>query len=333
MGVIRNNWEVMEPRDRIFRQPYKRFLLLYFALLSFLGFGFNLVSLQKIEPVFWFMVVLFGSILLVIYLTSGTKISEAEIATENLLESRTIKWSEIVRVSICGYHNMRQSNLVSGLSNNGNSLILRGVDKNTEVIIAVDTKEFSQLVGILFRKRPDLFEAGKGCVVDFLTTRSTLGEKFFWEYLFIASSVFIVYQTGFYLAALILGIVLSFSYFFSTLNLLVTNPFSIILENGVLRFVYLSRTVVAYAASEILSIKLEKVWERQNIVFSREFLDEGAKNKDHLKFIPHYTYHNIYINIKDKSPMILQWSGQLVYLILNNWYKKNAEIGLTNKQN
>jgi len=326
----------MKSNERIFRYPYGRFLLLYFALLSFLGFGFGVISLKRLEPAFWLMTVVIGLVLLIFYLTSGARISDEEIVTKKLLTSKSIKWSEIVRVSICGYHNLRMSSLIGSFSNNGNSLILQGVDENLKLTIATDPKRYLQLVGILFKKRPDLFETNKGYVIDFLTTKSTIREKLFWEFLFIASSVFIIYKTGFPPAAWILGIFLSAYFFFSMLGSSINNPFNIVLENNTLRFIYLSGKIVKYPVNEILSIRLEKVWaSKSKIIYSTFPYEETLDNKN-FGFEPsydYYTYHNVYVDIKDKNPVILKWSGQLIYLILKNWHKRNTSIGQTNQQN
>lgn len=115
------------------------FLILVFGILFF-GFFINLGGDN------WYIMVPFGLIFGLVFLfaflsmTSKTIITDEEISTQNLLGTKTLRWSEI--------------NQVSGW---GHAIKLRDMDRNLTVAPSPQLPGYPEVVEWIGIKRPDLF--------------------------------------------------------------------------------------------------------------------------------------------------------------------------------
>ena len=119
------------------------FIILVFGILL-LGLIFAMAS----EGDRWFIMIpfalLFGMVFLFVLLsaTSQTTISDDEISTRNLLGTKSLRWSEISRVSGRGY-----------------ALKLHNSDEDTVVSPAPQLPKYEEIIEWIGTKRPDLFNS------------------------------------------------------------------------------------------------------------------------------------------------------------------------------
>jgi hypothetical protein len=140
---------MLHGKEKIMNEPrvYKNspflfgFLSLIFGVL-FVGLFINLARNNN-----WFIMIpfalLFGFIFLIVLfaMTSKTIISEDEISTQNLLGTKTLRWSEINRVSGRGY-----------------AIKLQDIDRGITVAPGPQLPGYQEVIDSIGMKRPDLFE-------------------------------------------------------------------------------------------------------------------------------------------------------------------------------
>lgn len=113
-------------------------VVLFVFLLGVLVFAFGPNPIGFMVPLVLFSLFLFGAIFVV--LTSKTVISDDEITVQNLLGTKTLRWTEIGRASGSGYSIKLHSN-------------------NEDVTLAVSPRlpGYEQIIDFIGTKRPDLF--------------------------------------------------------------------------------------------------------------------------------------------------------------------------------
>jgi hypothetical protein len=240
----------MEANEKTFRHSFGKVALMF---LSVLFFGF----LAFINQIDYFLLAITGIVLVIVllYATSSVKISSDEITTSRLLGSKSLRWSDIARVST-----------------RGQALRLHNYDE--DVILSVDSQleGYKEILDILFSKRPDLFDEHEnaGMLNNWLVSVFFIGLGL----LFIAASVFLFSMSPepekfFFLVLFALGILIIVTWFLS--------PKSLTLESNNLILGYLFKEV-SYSADDINSIDLERKSSRNGyIYFVRINLRSGKK--------------------------------------------------------
>lgn len=112
--------------------------LLFIGLLAAISFGFVSESLWTAIPVAVFGIFVFG----LIFVANSSKaiLSEEEIVTQNLFGRKSLRWSEIGRVSGRGY-----------------AIKLHNHDEDVTVAPSPGLPGYEEIIEIIGRKRPDLF--------------------------------------------------------------------------------------------------------------------------------------------------------------------------------
>lgn len=200
------------------------------------GLGFGLQTFWLMVP---FMLLLgFLFISTVFAYTAKAIISEEEITTRSLLGSKTLRWTEIARVSGRGY-----------------GIKLHNFDEDTTVSPSVQLPGYEEIVEWIGRKRPDLFgaqefsEMRRGILQIFGSSIATLAiiglmGLFLWS-----SDAGSSISIDIILPLIFLGIII-----LSILGSLFSAPHAVIMEGGMLRLRYLlsEKTMLA---NEIVSIQ------------------------------------------------------------------------------
>lgn len=127
----------MEASERVFRHSPVKVALIFFGVLFF---GFFAFSIGQPD---YFLLGITGIVLVValLYATSSVKISSEEITTKGLLGSKSLRWSEIGRISTW-------------------SEILRLHSRDEDLTLSIDSllAGYPDLLDIIFSKRPDLLD-------------------------------------------------------------------------------------------------------------------------------------------------------------------------------
>jgi len=190
------------------------------------------------------------------YAASSVKISNDEIVTGSLLGSRSLRWTEISRVSM-----------------RGQSLRLHNRDEDMTLSLDSQLDGYPEILDIIFNKRPDLFEVENNVI-----TRSVWGSivAIGFGLLMMAISVAVFFTVD------ATGIILSVVFFIFGLFLIgswLLGAQSLELESQSMTFVYLYRRV-SYTVGDISSITLEKRRTRNGyIYFVQANLVSGKKVK------------------------------------------------------
>jgi len=191
------------------------------------------------------------------YAASSVKISNDEIVTGSLLGSRSLRWTEISRVSM-----------------RGQSLRLHNRDEDVTLSLDSQLDGYPEILDIIFNKRPGLFEVGDNNVMS----RSVWGSVFAIGFglLMMAISVTLLFTID------TTGIILSLFFFIFGLFLIGTwllGAQRLELESQSMTIVYLYRRV-SYTVGDISSITLEKRRTRNGyIYFVQANLVSGKKVK------------------------------------------------------
>jgi hypothetical protein len=178
------------------------------------------------------------------YVTSSVKISSDEITTSGLLGSKSLRWSEIVRVST-----------------RGQTLQLHNYDENVALSIDSQLDEYKEILDIIFNKRPDLFDDRDNTRMagNWLVSMLLVGFGLFVmaasAFLFFASEEF---EKIFSLLLFALGVSMIVAWFFS--------PRSLTLEGKNLILGYFFKEV-SYSADDIHSIGLERKSSRNGYIY------------------------------------------------------------------
>ena len=276
-----------EPRT--YRQsPFQiGLVILVFVILG----GFFLTTMGRTDYFILFPLIgIFGiAFLAVLYsMTKKTVLSDDEIFTQTILGAKSLRWSEISRVSGRGY-----------------AIKLHNFDGDVTVAPNPQLPGYEEVVDWIGIKRPDLFnpleygEMTKGWagmmslpVIGLLV----IGMGFF--ILTQANDTFVPF-----VILIIIGVVVVGSIF--------TTPQSLMIDGNSLLIKYLLNPKTLLA-NEIQSVELKHQSTRNGKVY---FILLNLISKKSVR-------------ISGINPNL-----PVVYLVLKNWHKKNATIGLTNQPN
>src|SRR6266498_4029357 len=263
----------MKTNEKVFRHSSGKLALMFLGVLFL---GYIAISIGKTDYFLMAMAVI-AFIVTLFYATSRITISNEEISTNRLLSSKTIRWSEIVRVSTRGQG-------------------IRLHNRDEDVILGIDSQldGYSEILDIIFSKRPDLFD----------DTDTTLSSTWL-------LSLFIF---GFGLFLIVISILLFFvsegsdkiySLIFLAIGLFVIgnwflSPKRLTLENKTLMLNYFFKEI-SYSADDIDSISLEKRRTKNGYVYFAQINLKSAK--------------------KIKLPTFKQGTA-LTYQILKRWHAK-----------
>ena len=254
------------------------FGVLFFALFFNTGFE-NLIVMIPFALLFgiFFLFILFS-------VTSQTIISDDEISIKSLLGAKSLRWSDISRVSGRGY-----------------GIKLHNFDGDVTVAPSPQLPGYQEVVGWIGAKRPDLFnplEYGEMSRSWLNAITSPLVGL-----MFIGFGLFIFSQENdtFFpiLIMLVIGVVF--------IGIPFTSPRSISIQNRsiVISYFFDQKTLLA---DEVASIDFRYTQTR------------NGKNY----FVAVNLVNRKTIRISGLNPGL-----PVVYLVLKNWHRKNAQIGLT----
>lgn len=269
----------MESKERVFRHARGKLALMSLGVVLFIFLAFFL----RDANFFLIVVVIFVINLFIFlgYVASSVKVSDEEIITNGLLSSKSLKWSQIGHVST-----------------RGQSLRLHDHDESVILSLDAQLEGYIEILDLIFRKRPDLFDLSEENVFS----RTTINHVVFIGFglmliLFSALLYMARDQDMIWILALVLlgfGLYVILSWFLS--------PQSITLENQTLFVKYLFRETL-YKVGDINSITLEKRRTKEGYIYF------------------------VQLNLKIGKPIHLSGFKQgsaLTYQILKRWYAKAA---------
>jgi hypothetical protein len=243
----------MKSDERIFRHSLGKLALMSLGVLV-LGYTAYVIGTAD-----YFLMALAGIafVIVLLYATSSVALSTEGITTKRLFGSKSLRWTEIGRVSMRGQ-------------------ALRLHNRDEDMILSIDSQleDYKEILDIIFSKRPDLLDESNNTVItaSWLSHFLILGFGLF----IVAGSVwlFSVFEESSRIYALLflgLGLFIMGSWFLS--------PKRIALEDKTLLLIYLFRQV-SYTAEEISSISLEKTRTRNGYIYFVQInLASGKKIK------------------------------------------------------
>jgi hypothetical protein len=127
----------METSAQTFRHSFGKLALMFLGVLFL---GFFAFSIGQTD---YFLFIITGIVLVIalFYATSNVKISNDEITTTRLLGSKSLRWSEIARVSTFGQ-----------------TLRLHNYDDDLVLSIDSQLEGYANILDIILNKRPDLLD-------------------------------------------------------------------------------------------------------------------------------------------------------------------------------
>jgi len=137
--LLKRNVPMKEPR--VYKTSPALLVVIVILFLFFLGvlaFGFGFDSIGFLIPLIIFSLFLFGAIFVV--LASKTIVSDEEITIQGLLGAKTLRWTEVARVSGKGYN-----------------LKLHNYDGDVTVTVSPRLPGYEEIVEFIGTKRSDLF--------------------------------------------------------------------------------------------------------------------------------------------------------------------------------
>ena len=241
----------MEATEKTFRHSFGKLVLMF---LGGLFFAFIVYSSGDMD---YFMLGITGLVFLfaVYYAVSSVKISYDEIVTTRLLGSKSLKWSDIARVSM-----------------RGQSLRLHNRDEDVTLSIDSQLDGYPEILDIIFNKRPDLFDVGENNVMS----------RNIWGIIFaLGFGLLMLAISGFvFLSGDATGTIFGFMFVLFGLFMIggwLLGAQRLELENQSMTMVYLYKSV-SYTISDINSITLEKRRTRNGyIYFVQANLKSGKK--------------------------------------------------------
>lgn len=268
----------MKATEKTFRHSFGKLAMM---ALSVLIAGFAIFFIDETN---YFLLVLIGFafIAFLFYATSSVKISESEIVTTRFLGTKSLPWSDISHVSM-----------------RGQAIRLHNRDDD-DVVLSIDSQleGYPEILDIIFKKRPDLFDVGgndmmsRGLLSGIATVGVGLAVIAISAFIFFAAREMEEVSTISALIFLALGLFIIASWFLA--------PQSILLEDQTMVVAYLFREVT-YTAGDITSVALEKRRTRNGYVYF------------------------VQVNLKTGKPLKLSgfWLGSvLMYQILKRWHDK-----------
>jgi hypothetical protein len=259
------------------------FLLMFSGICLALGFGLGSQEIWLTIPFILLMAILF--VFVIFAYTAKTIVSEEEITTSNLLGSKTLRWTEIHRVSGRGY-----------------GIKLHNFDEDVTVAPTHRLPGYEEVVEWIGRKRPDLFSSqeysemkrGVGQVFGLLIALLVIAGV---AVLFLWAEPDTTDISNTVLPIIFLGFV------FLTLGAsLLSAPQSVTIEGGtlVLKYLLSEKTLLA---NEIASVNYSYTRTRNG---KRYFIALNLADRRTLRIAG------------------LNLSLPIAYLVLKNWHAKNT---------
>ena len=230
----------MESTERTFRHSFGKLALM---LLGLLALGYAVFSIGSVDY-FLVSIVGIGFVVALFYSTSSIRISNEEIVTRRLLGSKSLRWSEIGRVSM-----------------RGQALRLHNHEEDVTLSFDSQLESYAEILDIIFNKRPDLFDVGENDVMStgLFGSLFTIG----FGLLLIGLSIFV------FSASEELGALYALIFFALGLYVIVSwflSPKSIILEDQKLLVMYFFKEV-SCMANDIKSVTLERRKTRNGYIY------------------------------------------------------------------
>lgn len=268
----------MESTKQTFRHSFGKLAMMFLGVLIL---GYTLFLFDEVN---YFLLAMTGLTLIVVlfYATSSVKVSDNEIVTTRLLGTKSLPWLDISHVSMQGQ-------------------ALRLHSRDDDVVLSIDSQldGYTEILDIIFRKRPDLFDAGGNEAMSrgLLGSIAAVGMGLA---MIGISAVFVFYLAG---EVETFSIIIA-SVFFITGIFIITSwflsPQSILLENQTMVVLYILREAT-YSASDIHSITLVKRKTRNGYIYF------------------------VQANLKAGKPLKLsgfKLGNVLIYQILKRWHEK-----------
>jgi len=280
---------VMSNEPRVYRQSPLQVVLMIVAF-CVLGIGLvismGFVEFQYLLPALGVLGVTF-----LIALNSQTLkviISDSEISTQSLLGVKSLRWTEISRVS-----------------GSGNGIKLHNFDGDVTLAPSSQLPGYEEIVETIGSKRPDLFEP-----LEYKEMKKSWPA---WATIVIFAIFFIGMILGFIFtfintpnssAALFLPIGMSSILLIAFLAVILSAPQAVTLNGNSLLFKYLfsEKTVLA---DEVSSVSLSFIQTRNG---KNYFVQLNLRNKKTLKIS----------SLGSGLPIL--------YLVLKNWHRKNSKL-------
>jgi hypothetical protein len=236
---IMKDRKIMDTSEKTYRHSIGKLALMFLGVLFF----FYAFWVDKSD---YFMLAALGIVFItaISYATSSIKISSDEIVTSRFLISKSIRWSEVARVST-----------------RGQSLRLHNRDEDVTLSLDPQLEGYAEILDIVFSKRPELFDADENT----LKSHVVLGVVFAIGFglLMIAVSVFLFSITEglekFYgLIFFVMGVAMIIWWLLAPQNMALGN------QTMVITYFYKK---VSYTTSDIVSIFLEKKRTRNGYIY------------------------------------------------------------------
>lgn len=263
--------------ERIFRHSFGKLALMYLGLVFF---GVIFIASDD-KDYFLIFAVAVGLIFAAVYSTSIVRVSEEGITTSRVFIPKSLRWAEIERVSMRG-----QS--------------LRLHDRDEDITLSLDSQleEYSEILDLIFSKRPDLFDVGEDDIMrrGLIASIFTIG----FGLVMIGFSIFLFFElrvseSFFALIFTVLGLVAIVSWCLA--------PQSIVIEDQTIFVLYFFKEK-SYSINDIASVSLEKTRTRNGFVYFAQ------------------------LNLKTGKPVKLPGfnkGSKLIYQILKRWHGKAIE--------
>ena len=268
------------------------FVLLFVGFIVFLSFGFVSDSLLVVAMMLLLFIFIFG--IVIFTYSSKVIISDDEISSQNILGTKTLRWTEIHRVSGRGYN-----------------IKLHNFDEDVTVSPSSNLPGYEEIVQWIGRKRPDLFNPQEFSEMN--RGFGFVGGMAFFVLAVIGFAVFFTLQirdmfsTNFiYIAFVVLAIFLFVIY-----QITIAVPMSVVLEGNTLFLKYLigQKTLLA---DEIKFIRLAYTQSRNGKIYFVELTLVNGRT----------------LRLSGLSPNL-----PTAYLVLKNWHQSHSPIRQTNQWN
>lgn len=269
---------------------YKHSVMLNVIVLLFVGLVFLgvLFSGYLMEPAVLtslgiFLVVVIP--MMIFNLTQKTIVSEDEISSQNIFGLKTLRWSEINRVS-----------------GRGNAIKLHNTDGDVTVSLSPRLPGYEEVVEVIGKKRPDLFNPQEYSVM----TRGLGGLlSTILAVIFLCGSMFvlgnIIYESSASITEVIVPLLIVGVMILVGFGMTLSKPTSLTLEGSSLKIKYL------------FGQKNLSVGEIQNVTFAYQQTRNGK-----IYFIALFLGERKSVRISGIGPSL-----PIVYLVLKNWQRQS----------
>ena len=257
-------------------------ILMFGFILVALFFNMDLGDGSMLIPVAIFLLVIIVS---VISLTQKTIISEDEISSQNLLGTKTLRWSEINRVSGRGY-----------------AIKLHNFDGDITVVPSPNLPGYEEIVESIGNKRPDLFNPRE---YDELKSGS---------FPLLAGLIFTVLFVGMFAG---FGLLLYNSPDVAPVMIAPLIIFLVIVAVFVGMMFFRPRSLVLDGRSMSIKYFLSEKTLLADEIQSVQFTFQRSRNGK-INFVLLHLVNRKSVRISGLNPSL-----PVVYLVLKNWHKQN----------